>query len=366
MDRPAEWDSRWWSPIINAEHLAMREAAGLVDLSAFTILDVTGPGALAGLQRIAVAQLDVPVGRTVYTPFLNDAGRFVADLTIMRLGAKHFRVVTGAADGGRDAQWISDRLPDDAQLVDVSSAWSTIGLWGPRAKDVLASANRDGDHSRPGPFGMIESFELGGAVVLASRISYVGEFGWELHVPADQAGHLWDLLLAAGRPHGLVPAGIGVYGTTGRLEKGYRAFGAELTGEYNPVEAGMTRPRVKSADFIGKEEYLAARAAPPAAVLCTLTVDSVDSADGTPRYLLGGEPILRLDGSRLVDAVGRPSYVTSAGSGPSVGKHLLMAYLPAPVAGVGTPLLAEYMGEQYPVTVASHGAVFDPAGERMR
>jgi len=366
MDRPAEWDSRWWSPIINAEHLAMRDGAGLVDLSAFTILDVSGPGALAGLQRVAVAQLDVPVGRTVYTPFLNQAGRFVADLTIMRLGASHFRVVTGAADGGRDAQWISDRLPDDAQLADVSSAWSTIGLWGPRAQDVLTAANRDGDHSRPGPFGMIESFELGGAVVLASRISYVGEFGWELHVPAEQAGHLWDLLLAAGRPHGLVPVGIGVYGTTGRLEKGYRAFGAELTGEYNPVEAGMTRPRVKSADFIGKEEYLAARAAAPAAVLCTLTVDSVRSADGTPRYLLGGEPILRLDGSRLVDALGRPSYVTSAGSGPSVGQHLLMAYLPASVAEVGTPLLAEYMGEQYPVTVASHGAVFDPAGERMR
>src|SRR5580692_9480748 len=198
MERPAEWDSRWWSPIINAEHLAMRDGAGLVDLSAFTILDVTGPGALAGLQRIAVAQLDVPAGRTVYTPFLNQAGRFVADLTIMRLGGTHFRVVTGAADGGRDAQWISDRLPDDAQLVDVTSAWSTIGLWGPRARDVLAGANRDGDRSRPGPFGMIESFELGGAAVLASRISDVGEFGWELHVPAEQAGHLWDLLLAAG------------------------------------------------------------------------------------------------------------------------------------------------------------------------
>ena len=366
MDRPAEWESRWWSPIINAEHLAMREAGGIVDLSAFTILDVTGPGALAGLQRVAVAQLDVPAGRTVYTPFLNEAGRFVADLTIMRLGANQFRVVTGAADGGRDAQWISDRLPDDAQLVDVSSAWSTIGLWGPRVRDVLAAANRDGDSGKPGPFGAIESFELGGAVVTASRISYVGEFGWELHVPADQAGHLWDLLLAAGRPHGLVPVGIGVYGTTGRLEKGYRAFGAELTGEYNPVEAGMTRPRVKSADFIGKSAYLAAREAAPAAVLCTLTVDSAESADGTPRYLLGGEPILALDGSRLVDAVGRPSYVTSAGSGPSVGRHLLMAYLPPAVAGVGTRLLAEYMGERYPVTVASHGAVFDPAGERMR
>src|SRR6204780_1000160 len=104
MDRPAEWDSRWWSPIINAEHLAMRDGAGLVDLSAFTILDVTGPGALAGLQRVAVAQLDVPVGRTVYTPFLNQAGRFVADLTIMRLGGTHFPVVTGAADGGRGGQ----------------------------------------------------------------------------------------------------------------------------------------------------------------------------------------------------------------------------------------------------------------------
>ena len=366
MDRPAEWDSRWWSPIINAEHLAMREAGGIVDLSAFTILDVTGPGALAGLQRLAVAQLDVQPGRTVYTPFLNEAGRFVADLTVMRLGANQFRVVTGAADGGRDAQWISDRLPDDAQLVDVSSAWSTIGLWGPRVRDVLASANRDGDSSTPRAFGMIESFELGGAVVTASRISYVGEFGWELHVPAEQAGHLWDLLLATGRPHGLVPVGIGVYGTTGRLEKGYRAFGAELTGEYNPVEAGMTRPRVKSADFIGKSAYLAARESALAAVLCTLTMDSAESADGTLRYPLGGDPILALDGSRLVDAVGRPSYVTSAGSGPSVGRHLLMAYLPPAVADIGTPLLVEYMGEQYPVTVASHGAVFDPAGERMR
>ena len=198
MDRPAEWESRWWSPLINAEHLAMRDGAGLVDLSAFTVLDVTGPGALAGLQNLAVAQLDVPVGRTVYTPFLNDAGGFVADLTIMRLGANRFRVVTGAADGGRDAKWISDRLPDDAQLADVSSAWATIGLWGPRAADILAAVNSDGDQSPPHSFGMTGAFELGGAVVLGSRISYVGEFGWELHVPAEQAGHLWDLLWDAG------------------------------------------------------------------------------------------------------------------------------------------------------------------------
>jgi glycine cleavage system aminomethyltransferase T/glycine/D-amino acid oxidase-like deaminating enzyme len=366
MERAAEWESRWWSPVINAEHLAMRDGAGLVDLSAFTILDVTGPGALAGLQHLAVAQLDVPVGRTVYTPFLNEAGRFVADLTIMRLGDSSFRVVTGAADGGRDAKWISDRLPDDTRLTDVSSAWAAIGLWGPRSGDILAAVSRDGDQSPPLPFGMTGFFELGGAVVLGSRISYVGEFGWELHVPVEQTGHLWDLLWDAGRPHGLVPVGIGVYGTTARLEKGYRAFGAELTPEYDPVEAGMTRPRVKAEPFIGKEAYLAARVATPAAVLCTLTVDSHASADGTPRYMLGGEPVLTLDGARLVDAYGRPSVVTSAGSGPSVGKHLLMAYLPAELSAAGTPLLVEYMGEQYPVTVASQGAVFDPSGERMR
>src|SRR5580704_17997711 len=366
MERPAEWESRWWSPVINAEHLAMRDGAGLVDLSAFTILDVTGTGALRGLQNLAVAQLDVPVGRTVYTPFLNEAGKFVADLTIMRLGASYFRVVTGAADGGRDAKWISDRLPVDARLSDVSSAWATLGLWGPRSGDILAAVSSDGDQSPPLSFGMTGFFELGGAVVLGSRISYVGEFGWELHVPAEQAGHLWDVLWDAGRPHGLVPAGIGVYGTTARLEKGYRAFGAELTPEYDPVEAGMTRPRVKAEEFIGKEAYLAARVATPAAVLCTLTVDSHASADGTPRYMLGGEPVLTLDGARLVDAYGRPSVVTSAGSGPSVGKHLLMAYLPAELSAAGTPLLVEYLGEQYPVTVASHGAVFDPSGARMR
>jgi len=123
---------------------------------------------------------------------------------------------------------------------------------------------------------------------------------------------------------------------------------------------------VKAEPFIGKEAYLAARVATPAAVLCTLTVDAHASADGTPRYMLGGEPILTLDGVRLVDAHGRPSAVTSAGSGPSVGKHLLMAYLPAELSAVGTPLLVEYMGEQYPVTVASHAAVFDPSGSRMR
>jgi heterotetrameric sarcosine oxidase gamma subunit len=370
MERTGEWESRWWSPVINAEHLAMRDAAGLVDLSAFAVLDVTGPGALAAVQSAAVSQLDVAAGRVVYTSLLNEAGGFVGDLTVMRLGPRHFRVVTGGATGMTDLQWFAAHLPADgtAAVTDVTSAWTTLGLWGPRARDILASAT-DSDVSNAGfAFGTCQEIELGGATVLASRISYVGELGWELYAPIELGARIWDTLWAAGRPAGLVPVGIGVYGTTGRLEKGYRAYGAELEGEYTIVEAGMARPKVKAQDFVGKAAYLEQRAAPPAAVLCTLTVDDHTSASGELRYMLGGEPILSTAGERLTDALGRPSYVTSAGSGPSVGKHLLLAYLPPDRAVEGTALAVEYLGERYPVTVAVAGAtpLFDPANDRIR
>src|SRR5580698_1887139 len=370
MERTGEWESRWWSPIINAEHLALRDAAGLVDLSAFAVFDVAGPGALAAVQSAAVAQLDVRVGRVVYTSLLDEAGGFVGDLTIMRLGPQRFRVVTGGATGMSDLQWFAAHLPPDgtATVTDLTSAWTTLGLWGPRARNILASVT-GADVSHAGfPFATCREIELGGATVLASRISYVGELGWELHAPIELGARVWDTLWAAGRPAGLVPVGIGVYGTTGRLEKGYRAYGAELDGSYSLIEAGMARPKVKPQEFTGKAAYLAQRAAPPAALLCTLTVDDHASSSGERRYMLGGEPILTRDGAPLTDAKGRPSYVTSAGSGPSVGRHLLMAYLPPEQAVAGTPLAVEYLGERYPVTVAVAGAtpLFDPANDRIR
>ena len=368
MEREGEWESRWWSPIINAEHLAMREHCGIVDLSAFAIFDVTGPGALNAVQSLAVAQLDVKPGRVVYTSLLNEAGGFVADLTIMRLGPQRFRVVTGGATGMMDLKWFADHLQPGTAVTDLTSAWTTIGLWGPAARDVLAAVTPDDvSHSGFG-FATCREIELAGASVLASRISYVGELGWELHVPAEQGLRVWDTIWAAGQPRGLVPVGVGVYGTTGRLEKGYRAYGAELEAGYNLVEAGMTRPRVKAQDFTGKAAYLAQRDTPARAVLCTLTVDGHRSAGGQLRYPLGGEPILTRSGEPLIDARGRHSYVTSAGSGPSVGKHLLMAYLPADQAVAGQQLAVEYLGEQYPVTVAVAGAtpLFDPENERVR
>jgi glycine cleavage system aminomethyltransferase T len=217
-------------------------------------------------------------------------------------------------------------------------------------------------------FGTCKPVELGDVRTLASRISYVGELGWEIYVPIEEGARAWERLWTAGRDHGVVPVGIGVYATTGRLEKGYRAFGNELTSEYNIVEAGMARPSVKKDNFIGKDAYMSQRAEEPVAQLCTLTVDDHRSPDGTLRYMLGGEPVLTSDGKRLVDKKGRPSYVTSAGSGPSVGRHILLSYLPAEYAKQGSSLAVDYLGDTYRVTVAVVGStpLFDPENQRVR
>jgi glycine cleavage system aminomethyltransferase T/glycine/D-amino acid oxidase-like deaminating enzyme len=368
--RNGEWESRWWSPIISAEHLAMREHCGIVDLSAFVVFDITGPGALDVLQGLCVAQMNVALGKVIYTSLLDEHGGFKSDLTIMRLGKQWFRVVTGGSTGMTEKKWFADHLPEDgsAQLSDLTSAWTTFGLWGPRARDVLQACTDDDVTNEGFAFGTCRSIELGGVRVLASRISYVGELGWELYVPIEEGAIVWDAIFQAGQDHGLVPVGIGVYATTGRLEKGYRAFGNELTGDYNLVEAGMTRPTVKKEQFVGREAYLVQREVEPVARLCTLTVDDHRSSSGTLRYMLGGEPVLSLDGDLLVDEKGRPSYVTSAGSGPSVGQHILLAYLPVANAQPGTKLLVEYLGERYPVSVAIVGStpLFDPENERVR
>ena len=370
MPREHEWDARWWSPIINAEHLAMRENAGVIDLTAFSIFDITGPGALGSVQQACVAQCDVAVGKVIYTPVLDAKGGFLSDLTVMRLGEDHFRVVTGGAHGMADKKTFTDRLAEGAELTELTESLSTVGLWGPKARDILASLTGD-DVTHDG-FGMLSCREVSvkgvDVPVLASRISYVGELGWELYVPFGSAAQLWDALLTAGEDHGAVPVGIGVYGTTGRIEKGYRAYGAELDAERSITDAGMERPKVKAADFVGKEHYLAQREAGPVAVLCTLTVEDHTSASGTKRYMLGGEPIVTREGGQLTDGHGLHPYVTSAGSAPSLGKHVLLAYLPVDAAQVGNELAVSYMEELYPVLVGSVDAtaLFDPANESMR
>jgi len=182
---------------------------------------------------------------------------------------------------------------------------------------------------------------------------------------------LWDAITTAGEPFDLRPVGAAVYGTSGRLEKGYRLMGAELEDEYTPVEAGLARPKVKAADFIGKEAYVAARQEELCAQLCILTADNLTCEAGYDRFPMGAgnEPILSPNGERIVDAKGRVSRVTTAGNGPSVGKYLLMAYLPTDLCEPGTELQVMYQNEMYPVSVAATGpnlALFDPANDRMK
>ena len=307
----------------------------------------------------------------MYTPLLNEAGGIVADLTIIRLAHDPFRVVTGGGMGMRDKKWFVDHLPADgsAQLHDQTSALYTVGVWGPRARDLVRRVAARDDVSNAGfPFGTARPIEIGGVRTLTSRISYVGELGWEIYGPMEQGLRLWDTLWEAGgrrrrrgrdrRLRNDRPAREGVPGPRRRAGARVRPRGGRdgpATGQGRRVRRQVRLPRAAQPPA-GRDPVHADRRR------------SRRSKSGVKRYMLGREPILALDGPPLVDAKGRRSYVTSAGSGPSVGKHLLMSYLPPEQAVVGTKLAVEYFGERYPVTVAVAGStpLFDPTNERIR
>ena len=369
-EREVEWDNRWWSPITVGEHLNLRENCGVVDLTAFQIYELEGPGAVEYADRLAVNKVDVPVGRSIYTPWLNSDGGFHSDLTMMRLGEDRVRIVTGVFDGGRDEFWTRRHMPTDGSVTftNITKQLTTLGLWGPNAPAVLSQlTNQDLDHEGS-PYGWIVDAEVAGVSCQLFRISYVGDTGWEIYTAWENGPGLWDALMEAGADLGIRATGGGVYGSSGRLEKGYRLMGAELESEYNPLEAGLARPRVKAADFIGKEAYLAARqAGDPEVLMCTLTVEDQTDGGGRQRHMMGGnEPILTADGGRITDSHGRVSRVTSAGYGPSVGRHLLMSYLPSELSSPGTDLQVMYMNELFPVRVAGTAAVFDPDDSRLK
>ena len=369
-ERDVEWDNRWWSPITIGEHLNLRENCGVVDLSAFQIYELEGPGAVEYADRLAVNKVDVPVGRSIYTPWLTADGGFHSDLTMMRLSEDRVRIITGVFDGGRDEFWTRRHMPTDGSVSfrNITEQVTTLGLWGPNAPAVLSQLTDQDLSQTDSPYGSIVDAEVAGLPCQLFRISYVGDTGWEIYAAWDDGPALWDALMEAGADLGIRPTGGGVYGSSGRLEKGYRLMGAELESEYNPVEAGLARPRVKAADFIGKEAYLTAReAGDPEVLMCTLTVEDQTDGRGRKRHMMGGnEPILTPDGGRITDSHGRVSRVTSAGYGPSVDRHLLMAYLPRELAVPGTDLQVMYMNELYPVEVATTGSVFDPTDSRMK
>ncbi|WP_248964724.1 GcvT family protein [Sphaerisporangium perillae] len=339
--RPAGWAGKFWSPAIRAECLATRDTAALFDQTSFSKLDITG---LAGLQRLCANDLDRPVGSVIYTQMLNERGGIEADVTVTRLAEDRFRMVTGTAFGVHDAAWVRGHGLD---VRDVTSAYACYCLWGPKALDILGELSDD-DLT----FGYMRAREIsvGNVPVLAQRVTFAGEFGWELYCPSEYGLTLWDVLMEAGSPHGMRPAGYRALDCL-RLEKGYRIWGLDITPETTPLEAGLGFAVAAGKDFIGRD----ALAAPRRSLRCLVLAD--------PRQVcLGGEPV-RVDG---VPA----SRVTSGGYGHRVDRSIAYAYLPAGEQGAdgGAPTGQVEIGVNgtwVPAEIVAE-PLYDPSNKRVR
>ena len=365
--RENEWDNRHFWRVSNAEHLAMSDNAGMINLSHFAVYDISGADAATLMEYACVAKVagNTPIGKGIYTHFLDRVGGVRSDLTILRLAENRFRLIDGADAGHRDYVWLSRLAQDkgwDVFIEDRSDHMACLGLWGPNARRILEAIADDPSALDPKhfPFATTKEISIQGIPVLAFRISYVGESGWELHVPFSYGLSLWDLVFA----QGATPVGVETYANSRRLEKSFRLQNADLLTEYNLIEAGLSRPTVKDADFHGKDAYLEQRAREvQPAYLCTLTMtDNLDS-NGVPRYPVGTCPIVDPDSNAvLTDELGRRSYTTSIAFGPSVGKNIALGYLPKEYAEEGRTLLIEYFDESFPVRVEVVGCkgLYDP------
>jgi len=365
--RENEWDNRHFWRVSNAEHLAMSDHAGMINLSHFAVYDIAGKHAERLMEYLCVARVGgaTPVGKGIYTHFLDRRGGIRADLTVLRLGEDRYRVIDGADAGNRDFIWMkrmAENLDLDVIIEDRSDHMACLGLWGPEARNILKSVADHPDELEPENFAFATTrhITLRGIPVHAFRISYVGEQGWELHVPFSYGLSLWDLVF----DKGAIPVGIETYANSRRLEKSFRLQNADLLTEYNLFEAGLARPRIKEAEFIGKNAYTEqSRRSRQIACLSTLVIiDNID-ASGIARYPVGTCPILDPETREVpVDRLGRRSYTTSIAYGPSVGKNIAMGYLPADYAEEGRELLIEYFGQAYPAQVAAVGCkgLYDP------
>jgi 4-methylaminobutanoate oxidase (formaldehyde-forming) len=348
--RPRGWAGKLWSPAIQVEHAACRDNVALFDESSFAKIDVTGPGAATFLESLAANRVARDVGRIVYTQLLNMRGGIECDLTVTRLGEDRFRLVTGTAFGRHDLSWLRQHAPDDGtvQVHDVTSQLACFGLWGPAARTVLQPLTRTSLASADFPYMRAQELAVGAVPCIAARVTYVGELGWELYCPTEFGLRLWDTLWEAGREHGLVAAGYKAIDSL-RLEKGYRVWGADISPEDSPFDAGLSfAVALDKTDFVGRAA-LEARAHPDRALRCLVLSD--------PRSVaLGSEPV-RIAG----ELVGR---VTSGGFGYTVGRSIAYAYVPTE-HDVGTPVEVEIFGEWVAGEVAAE-PLFDQAGERIR
>jgi len=319
---------------IGAEHRAVRERVALIDMSSFSKYEVHGPGALALLQKLAGNDIDRPVGSIVYTQLCNERGGIEADVTITRLAANRFYFVTGSALGVRDRSTIERHIPvaGGVAIDDHTSARAVLNLCGPRSREVLAQLTAAPLANADFPYMSARQLDIGYAPVLALRVTYLGELGYELHVPVEYALHLYEKLWAAGQPHGIANAGYRAINSL-RLEKHYLTWGSDITPDYNPYEAGLGFcVALGKGDFLARAALAEVKTSGPKQKLAWFTASPEVN-------LFGGEIVLA--GDRVL---GR---VSSAGYGYTIGRNILCAYLAA-----DEPAHPEYtvevMGERYP------------------
>ncbi|RME85844.1 MAG: FAD-dependent oxidoreductase [Caldilineae bacterium] len=350
---PDGWARRYWSPAIEAEHHATRQRAALFDVTSFSKFDVTGPGACAFLQHLCANDIDRPTGKIVYTQMLNPRGGIECDLTVTRLADEHFRIITGTAFGRHDLAWIRRHLPQDGsvQVRDVTSQYCCFALQGPLARQILQHACEDDLTNDAFPYMTARHISVGHVPVLAYRVTYVGELGWELYAPMEYGLALWDTLWQAGEPLGMVAGGYRAIDSL-RLEKGYRYWSLDITPLENPLEAGLTfAVRLDKPDFIGREALLRSREQGICKRLCCILLD-----DDVRLLPLGNEAVWAAG-----QLVGR---VTSGGWGFTVGRAIAYAYLPLELTKPGTLVDIEAYGERYPGRVVRE-PVYDPDGSRI-
>jgi 4-methylaminobutanoate oxidase (formaldehyde-forming) len=355
--RPRGWAGEHWSPAIGAEALACRDRVVMFDETSFSKMEVSGAGAASFLDRLCANEVDRPIGSVTYTQLCNDAGGVECDLTVTRLSDTRFLVVTGTAFGNHDLAWITKRLRAETSGVDVhardvTSAWACYGVWGPRARDVLAGLT-DADLGNDAfPYLSARNISIGAVPVVAVRVTYVGELGWELYCPTEYGLTLWDAVWHSGAEHGMIAGGYRAIDAL-RLEKGYRVWGADVTPEDTPYEAGLGfAVRLdKPSPFVGRDALRAVKANG-----ITRRLRAIVLAD--PRSVaLGSEPV-RIDG----EIVGR---VTSGGYGFRVDRSIAYAYVPADRADICRAVEIEVFGEWVPGEIV-RDPLYDPAGAAIR
>jgi 4-methylaminobutanoate oxidase (formaldehyde-forming) len=323
----------------------------MIDQSSFAKMEVVGRNALSALQQLAVANVDRPVGSVIYTQLCNDRGGIEADLTFCRLAEDRFYVVTGTAFGDHDFAWIRRHLPTDGSVhtVDVTSGYAVINLCGPKSRDVLARVAEEDVSGEAFKYGQLKWLTLGAAPVMALRVSFTGELGYELHIPTEYAVHVYRLLREAGEAFGIADVGYRALNSL-RMEKGYVLWASDITPDYSPYHAGLERLiSKKKGDFIGREALQQIAAKGPDRKLCTFTLDKRVPVNG-------GEAILRH---------GKVLGVTcSADFGHTIGAPIVYGYVAAADAG-----FEDYEIEVYGEAVTARRAdqpLYDPEGLRFR